>query len=239
VTGAAVNERFAFDLERCAATAGRRVAGADEAGRGSLAGPIVAAAVCFDYSSWRDDDFAALAALTDSKKLAPATRDSLYREVLRRARRVVVVARSSAAIDEHGLQVCNLEALSEALGGACAERGDVSCVALVDGFALPHCAVGHEAVIGGDGRSAAVTAASVVAKVTRDRVMRRLHEYYPQYGFDRHVGYATAFHQEMITRHGVCPLHRRSFDAVSYRQLGLSFGEPGVVVDASPMGGET
>jgi ribonuclease HII len=95
-------------------------------------------------------------------------------------------------------------------------------VALVDGFALPGCAAAHEAVVGGDGRSAAIAAASVVAKVTRDRVMRRLHEQYPAYGFDRHVGYATAFHQEMITRHGVCPLHRRSFDAVSYRQLGLT-----------------
>jgi ribonuclease HII len=220
---AAVNERFAFDLERCAAaTAGRLVAGADEAGRGCLAGPIVAAAVCFDYATWSDDDFAALATLTDSKKLAEAARETLYREVLRRARRVVVVARSSAAIDECGLHVCNLEALGAALEGARAAAGDACCVALVDGFALPGCAAAHEAVVGGDGRSAAIAAASVVAKVTRDRVMRRLHEQYPAYGFDRHVGYATAFHQEMITRHGVCPLHRRSFDAVSYRQLGLT-----------------
>lgn len=214
-----MNERFAFDLERCATSAGRSVAGADEAGRGCLAGPIVAAAVCFDYAPWTDDDFAALSALTDSKRLAAPTRDALYPEVLRRARRVVVVARSSAAIDECGLQVCNLEALGEALEGACDPDG----VAFVDGFALPGCAVAHEALVGGDLRSAAIAAASVVAKVTRDRVMRRLHEQYPQYGFDRHVGYATAFHQEMITVHGVCPLHRRSFDAVSYRQLGLSF----------------
>jgi ribonuclease HII len=218
-----VNDRFAFDLERCAAaTGGLVVAGADEAGRGCLAGPIVAAAVCFDYATWRDDDFAAMGALTDSKQLAEPVRDALYREVLRRARRVVVVARSSAAIDECGLQVCNLEALGEALEGARRAAGEAACVALVDGFALPACEVGHEAVIGGDGRSAAIAAASVVAKVTRDRVMRRLHEQYPQYGFDRHVGYATAFHQEMITVHGVCPLHRRSFDAVSYRQLGLT-----------------
>jgi ribonuclease HII len=217
-----VNERFAFDLERCAAaTAGRLVAGADEAGRGCLAGPIVAAAVCFDYTPWTDDDFSALGALTDSKRLAEPVRELLYREVLRRARRVVVVARSSAAIDECGLQVCNVEALGEALAGA----REAACVALVDGFALPGCAVEHEAVIGGDGRSAAIAAASIVAKVTRDRVMRRLHEQYPQYGFDRHVGYATAHHQEMITAHGVCPLHRRSFDAVSYRQLGLTFEE--------------
>ena len=218
-----MNERFAFDLQRCAAeTGGRLVAGADEAGRGCLAGPIVAAGVCFDYAAWGDDDFAALAALTDSKRLAAAAREALYHEVLLRARRVVVVARSSAAIDERGLQVCNLEALGDALAGARQAAGALRCVALVDGFALPRCAIAHEAVVGGDGRSAVIAAASIVAKVTRDRVMRRLHERYPRYGFDRHMGYATAYHQEMITRHGVCPLHRLSFDAVSYRQLGLT-----------------
>ncbi len=86
---------------------------------------------------------------------------------------------------------------------------------------MPDCTVPHEALIGGDTRSAAVAAASVIAKVTRDRVMLRLDAQYPAYGFARHVGYATAQHQEMITLHGVCHLHRRSFDAVSYRQLGL------------------
>ena len=227
-----MNERFAFDLDRCgAATAGGgeagasparlRVAGADEAGRGCLAGPLVTAAVCFDYEGWGDADFAALERLTDSKRLTDVAREELYGEVLRRARRVVVVARSSAAIDERGLHVCNLEALAEALDGA----GELACVALVDGFALPGCERPHEAVVGGDLRSAAVAAASVIAKVTRDRVMRRLHERYPQYGFDRHVGYATAYHQEMITVHGVCPLHRLSFDAVSFRQLGLGLTE--------------
>jgi ribonuclease HII len=227
-----VNQRFAYDLERCGAAtadgsaaggtpATLRVAGADEAGRGCLAGPLVSAAVCFDYAGWDEHDFAALGRLTDSKRLSEAVREELYAEVLRRARRVVVVARSSAAIDERGLHVCNLEALAEALEGA----GDPACVALVDGFPLRGCELPHEAVVGGDLRPAAVAAASVIAKVTRDRVMRRLHEQYPQYGFDRHVGYATAYHQEMITAHGVCPLHRLSFDAVSFRQLGLGLTE--------------
>jgi len=222
-----VNERFAFDLEKCGVAAvgatghDLRVAGADEAGRGCLAGPLVTAGVCFDYAGWTDDDYAVLDGLTDSKRLTEAARECLYGAVLRRARRVVVVARSSAAIDERGLHVCNLEALGEAL-----ERArDEACVALVDGFALPSCSVPHEAIVGGDLRSAAVAAASVVAKVTRDRVMRRLHERFPHYGFDRHVGYATAYHQEMITLHGVCPLHRLSFDAVSFRQLGLQLSE--------------
>ena len=221
-----MNERFAFDLERCGvATAGGAktlsVVGADEAGRGCLAGPLVSAGVCFDYAGWTDTDFAALDRLTDSKRLTEAAREQLCAEVLRRARRVVVVARSNTAIDEHGLHVCNLEALAKALEGARTE----ACVALVDGFALPACSVPHEAVVGGDRRSAAIAAASVIAKVTRDRVMRRLHDCYPQYGFDRHVGYATAHHQKMITVHGVCPLHRLSFESVSYRQLGLELAE--------------
>jgi ribonuclease HII len=211
-----MNERFAFDLEH----AGRAlVAGADEAGRGSLAGPIVAAAVCLDYAALGDDDFAALDRLTDSKQLPRDEREALFGEVLARARQVAVVACSSTSIDERGLHRCNLAALGAALE-CLAPR---PLIAFVDGFRVPSCAVEHEALIRGDTRSAAVAAASVVAKVTRDRVMLRLHEQYPDYGFDRHVGYATPEHQEMITLHGVCRLHRLSFDAVAYRQLGLSF----------------
>jgi len=208
-----MNARFAFDLER----GGGLVAGADEAGRGCLAGPLVAAAVCFDYAALTDADFEALERLNDSKRLTREARETLYGIVIGRARQVAVVACSAPSIDERGLHRCNLRALGAAL--ECLEpRPDR---AFVDGFAVPDCTVPHEALIGGDTRSAAVAAASVIAKVTRDRVMRRLDEQYPAYGFARHVGYATAEHQEMITRHGVCHLHRRSFDAVSYRQLGL------------------
>ena len=109
------------------------------------------------------------------------------------------------------------------LGSALEALGLRPAVALTDGFRVPACALEHEAVIGGDGRSAAIAAASVIAKVTRDRVMHALHGRFPAYGFDHNVGYATPFHQEMITEHGVCELHRLSFDAVSYRQLGLEF----------------
>ncbi len=221
-----VNERFAFDLERCgaAASGGYLVAGADEAGRGSLAGPLVAAAVCFDYRAWNNRDYKALDALNDSKQLAEERREQLYAEVIRRAKRIAVVAFSPATIDECGLHVCNLRGLGQAL-----EALQIAPVAaFTDGFRVPSCALEHEAVIGGDGRSAAIAAASVVAKVTRDRVMRVLHERFPVYGFDHNVGYATPFHQAMITEHGVCELHRLSFDATSYRQLGLVFddGEP-------------
>ncbi len=213
-----MNERFAFDLDLAGHAT---VAGADEAGRGCLAGPLVAAAVSFDYAAMDDADFAALDALNDSKKLPKARRAALYDEILRRARQVVIVCRSAGTIDREGLHRCNLDALARAVEGiAPAPR-----VTLIDGFRLPGCRRPHRAVVGGDGRSAAIAAASVVAKVTRDRLMLRLHLSHPQYGFDRHVGYATAAHRGAIAEHGVCALHRLSFASVAYRQLGLTFDD--------------
>lgn len=215
-----MNERFAFDLELAGRAA---VAGADEAGRGCLAGPLVAAAVCFDYAALDDADLAALERLDDSKKVPQARRAALYGEILRRARQVVIVCFSPGAIDRDGLHRCNLAALARAAEGI----APAPAVTLIDGFALPGCRRAHRAVVGGDGRSAAIAAASVVAKVTRDRLMRRLHLSHPQYGFDRHVGYATAAHREAIVAHGVCELHRLSFASVAYRRLGLTFAREG------------
>ena len=210
-----MNERFAFDLDR----AGRAtVAGADEAGRGCLAGPLVAAAVCFDYAALDDADFAALERLDDSKKVLKVRRAALYEEILRRARQVVIVCCSAGTIDRDGLHRCNLGSLGRAVEGIAPQPS----VTLIDGFALPGCRRAHRAVVGGDGRSAAIAAASVVAKVTRDRLMLRLHARHPQYGFDRHVGYATTAHREAIVAHGVCELHRLSFASVAYRELGLT-----------------
>jgi ribonuclease HII len=210
-----VNERFAFDLD----LAGRAtVAGADEAGRGCLAGPLVAAAVCFDYAALDGADFAALDRLDDSKKVSRARRAALYEEILRRARQVVIVCCSAGTIDRDGLHRCNLASLARAVEGIAPPPG----VTLIDGFPLPGCRRAHRAVVGGDGRSAAIAAASVIAKVTRDRLMLRLHSSHPQYGFDRHVGYATAGHREAIVAHGVCELHRLSFASVAYRELGLT-----------------
>jgi len=211
-----VNERFVFDLAAAGAD-GAAVAGADEAGRGCLAGPLVAASVCFDYAGLDEAALAALDGLDDSKRLTGARREMLYAQIVQRARQVVVVLCSPATIDRDGLHRCNLGALSRAL-----ERIEPAPdVALVDGFRLPGCAREHRAVVGGDRLSAAVAAASIVAKVTRDRLMRSLHGAYPDYGFDRHVGYATAAHRAAITEHGVCELHRLSFGSVAYRQLGL------------------
>ena len=211
-----MNERFAFDLAAAGAD-GAAVAGADEAGRGCLAGPIAAAAVCLDYAVLGEADLAALSGLDDSKRLTRPRREALYHEIVRLARQVVVVVFSPATIDRDGLHRCNLRGLARAI-----ERLDPAPdVALVDGFRLPECAREHRAVVGGDRLSAAVAAASIVAKVTRDRVMCGLHETYPMYGFDRHVGYATAVHQEAICEHGVCELHRLSFASTAYQQFGL------------------
>jgi ribonuclease HII len=228
-----VNERFAFDLD----LAGRAtVAGADEAGRGCLAGPLVAAAVCFDYAALDDADLAALDGLHDSKKVPKARRAALYVEILRRARQVVIVCCSAGTIDREGLHRCNLDALARAVEGIAPQPA----FTLIDGFVLPGCSRAHRAVVGGDGRSAAIAAASVVAKVTRDRLMLRLHDVHPQYGFDRHVGYATAMHRDAIMAYGVCELHRLSFASVAYRQLGLTFmeDEPLVAIaERHPKGG--
>jgi ribonuclease HII len=209
-----MNERFAHDLER---GGGGLVAGADEAGRGCLAGPLVAAAVAFDYSRWSDDDYAELELLDDSKKLTRARREEVYGGVVARAWRVAVVSCSPGTIDGRGLHVCNLHALDRAL----AMLGPLAGPVFVDGFPLKNCEVPHEALVGGDGRSAAVAAASIVAKVTRDRLMIALHERYPLWGFDQHVGYACPQHREAIIEHGVSDLHRMSFASVAYEQLGL------------------
>lgn len=211
-----MSRRIAFDLEAGGGD-GATVAGADEAGRGCLAGPLAAAAVSLDYAALDAADREALAGLDDSKRLSRSRREALYAEILGRARQVVVVLCSPATIDREGLHRCNLRALTRVVE----LLRPAPDVVLVDGFRLPGCGREHRALVGGDRLSAAVGAASIVAKVTRDRLMRSLHDDYPAYGFDSHVGYATAAHQAAICRHGVCDLHRLSFAAAAYRQLEL------------------
>lgn len=209
-----MNPRFAFDL----AAVGRvLVAGADEAGRGCLAGPIVAASVAFDYSGWRDEDFDELDGLNDSKKVAPARRALLYSAILACAKQVAIVSLDAATIDRRGLHVCNLLALSRSIEQLNPIPGKV----FVDGFALKDCATPHEALVRGDSRSAVVAAASVIAKVTRDRIMSDLHASQPQWSFDVHMGYATPLHHECILANGVSSQHRMSFRSVAYQQLGM------------------
>ncbi|HVY95463.1 MAG TPA: ribonuclease HII [Solirubrobacterales bacterium] len=196
----------------------RFVAGADEAGRGCLAGPLVAAAVLIDYEKLSRSDRRALGGLHDSKQMTEERRLEMYPSVLRAAERVSVVVRGAAGIDRRGLHVTNIEALSVAL-----ERLDppAEAICLSDGFSLKRCAVPHRAVVEGDGTSAAIAAASVVAKVTRDRYMRDAAERHPGWGFEEHVGYSTPEHREAIERLGISSLHRRSFQSVAYSQLSL------------------
>jgi ribonuclease HII len=195
------------------------VAGADEAGRGCLAGPLVAAAVLIDYESLLRSDRRALAGLHDSKQMQPQRREELYSAVLRAASRVSVVVRCARGIDDRGLHVTNIEALASALERL-APGEETIC--LVDGFSLRGCSVAHRAVIEGDGTSAAIAAASVIAKVTRDRYMRGAADKHPGWGFDEHVGYSTPEHRAAIERIGISPLHRRSFQSVAYSQLELA-----------------
>src|SRR5262245_40691672 len=189
----------------------RFVAGADEAGRGSLAGPLVAAAVLLDYGDLRGRRLAPLARLNDSKQLEPGERESLFVAVLRTATKVAIEIVSPGEIDRTGLHRSNLRALAAALEAV----GDADA-RLVDGFRLGAAAPEHRAVVDGDEKSAAIAAASVVAKVVRDRAMRRLDALYPAFGFASHVGYITPAHSAVVRERGPCSLHRRSFEARCY-----------------------
>lgn len=196
---------FEYDLEACGGSG--EVAGADEAGRGCLAGPLIAAAVVFDYGKMGLEQFELLAGLDDSKKLTPKARCRLYPLIIRCAARLSVVAASAVSIDECGLHKTNLAALRDAAEALAPVGGEV----LVDGYGLGDGAVPHLSVKKGDSTSAAIAAASIIAKVSRDRIMHKMHEDFPQYGFASHVGYATEAHRAAIARHGLSPLHRRSF----------------------------
>lgn len=190
------------------------VAGADEAGRGCLAGPIVAAAVALDRSCLESFGDGGLVGIKDSKKLTAKARERLYPRVLACAVKVVVVMRSARCIDANGLHRSNIECLADALGGLGELPG--SCVMLVDGFSLPGCRVAHRKLIKGDSTSAAVAAASVVAKVTRDRCMTRAGQIYPGYGFEGHKGYASPAHRQAIEELGPTAIHRLSFNSTAY-----------------------
>jgi ribonuclease HII len=204
---------FQFDRE----LGFRYVAGADEAGRGCLAGPLVAAAVLFDLEALTLSQRRALTALNDSKQHTPEMREALYPVVMRTAKKAVVVSRCVRGIDDRGLHVTNLAALRDAL----VQVARPGCICLTDGFPVPD--FGHEqrAVINGDAQSAAIAAASILAKVSRDRFMKRAAALHPHWDFASHVGYSTPEHRAAIEEHGVSPLHRLSFQSLAYQQLAL------------------
>ncbi len=195
----------------------RLVAGADEAGRGCLAGPLVAAAVLFDLHALGAREVRALSALNDSKQHTPEGREALYPVVLRTALKVCVVSRCARGIDERGLHRTNLAALRDALRGVA--RPGTMC--LIDGFRVADFGFEQRAIVDGDATSAAIAAASIVAKVTRDRFMHRADERHPGWDFAAHVGYSTPEHRDAIQRLGVSPLHRMSFQSTAYQQLAL------------------
>lgn len=185
------------------------VAGIDEVGRGCLAGPVAAAAVILDPTDIPDG-------LNDSKCLAAPVREELYEEILTRALAVSFAFVSAAMIDRINIRQASLMAMRRAL----AALAVVPRFVLVDGNDLPgDLACPGEAIVSGDGLSASIAAASIVAKVARDRLMARLCAAHPAYGFGRHVGYATQEHLAAIARHGPSPYHRLSFAPLRQGEL--------------------
>jgi ribonuclease HII len=213
-TSRAARKLFKFDR----ALGVRFVAGADEAGRGCLAGPLVAAAVLFDFDRIGPGEVRALGTLNDSKQQTPEGRAELFPVILRLAAKVAVVSRCAPGIDTRGLHKTNLAALRDAL----LQVACPGCVCLSDGFPVAATGYDQRAVIDGDAKSAAIAAASVIAKETRDRYMRRADATHPGWEFAQHVGYSTPEHREAIERLGVSPLHRLSFQSMAYQQLALA-----------------
>ena len=191
-------------FERRAKRKGARlVAGVDEAGRGPLAGPVVVAAVVFERGRYPDG-------LDDSKKLTAIERERLYGLILDRATVSVVVA-SRARVDRMNILRASLWGMSRAVAGLACRPDHV----LVDGNMLPPgLACAAEAIVSGDALSVSIAAASIVAKVTRDHLMISVGRAFPDYGFERHMGYSTPAHFEALDRHGPCEHHRRSFAPV-------------------------
>ena len=174
----------------------------------------------FDYEALTTRELRALGALNDSKQHCAEERERLYPLILRSAARVVVVSRCVRGIDARGLHKTNLAALRDAVRGVTAGLGgDVVC--LLDGFAVPEFEHPQRAIVDGDATSAAIAAASIVAKVSRDRFMRLADARHPGWSFAEHVGYSTPAHRDAIMRRGVSPLHRMSFQSLAYQQLAL------------------
>jgi ribonuclease HII len=179
------------------------IAGVDEAGRGPLAGPVGAAAVILD-------ELKPIRGLKDSKLLTPATRDRLYDEIRAKALCCSVAEASVEEIDTLNILHATMLAMKRAVEGLRLKPGKV----LVDGNRLPVLKIAAEAIVKGDAKVKAISAASILAKVHRDRLCLALHEAHPQYGFDGHKGYATAEHLAALRAHGACVHHRRSFAPV-------------------------
>ena len=198
-----------IDTPLAIADARRCIAGVDEAGRGPLAGPVVVAAVVFAPGR------TPVNGLDDSKQLTAARREALYERIVERALAYQVVFVEVDEIDRVNIFQATMLGMLRALEGALDSLQGRECLARIDGNHLPRglpCPA--EAWIGGDARDRSIMAASILAKVSRDRCMRDLHDAWPQYGFDLHKGYSTPAHLAALRSHGPCPHHRRSFAPV-------------------------
>ncbi len=199
--------------DRALAKEGHRIAGVDEAGRGPLAGPVVAAAVCLDLSKF-------IKGVNDSKKLSEDKREELYEIIVASGCPYGVGVADVKEVDKLnilGATFCAMRRALEKLEGKfdlLLVDGNLFITGVERGLQRP--------IVGGDGISASIAAASILAKVTRDRMMREYHEIYPQYDFCRNKGYGTEHHRNMIEQHGLCPIHRRTFCHNDSVQLSLA-----------------
>ena len=176
------------------------ICGVDEAGRGPLAGPVAAGAVILPAD-------VRILRLNDSKKLSPKVRDELFDEIKEKAIAWNVAVVSPARIDEINILQATYEAMREAIAGLSTVPG----VLLNDAVSIPGISIRQVPIIKGDAKSLSIAAASILAKVTRDRMMEEYGRVYPEYGFEKHNGYGTAAHMDAIRRLGPCPIHRRTF----------------------------
>jgi ribonuclease HII len=183
------------------------VCGVDEAGRGPLAGPVFAAAVVLDPDR-------PIEGLKDSKKLSSKKRDVLYEQILTNAKAHSVALANVHEIDNLNILRATMLAMQRAVQGLIVSLGRLPDKALIDGNRCPDLDIEMEAIVQGDALVAEISAASILAKVSRDRHMLELDEVYPQYQFARHMAYPTALHIELLNQYGPCPEHRRSFGPV-------------------------
>jgi len=189
----------------------QRLAGVDEAGRGPLAGPVVAAALAFDRAFLEAEQYGLLRGVNDSKRLTAVQREELYALLTGCSHvRYSVGIAEVAEIDRINILCATHQAMIRALQGVL----PAADCALVDGLPVPGLPCASIPIVGGDARSLSIAAASIIAKVTRDRIMCRLDGEYPPYGFARHKGYGTKAHLQALLEHGPCPEHRRSFRPV-------------------------
>jgi ribonuclease HII len=217
-----VNDSALFVHDRASGV--RLIAGVDEVGRACWAGPIVAAGVLFDLERLASGAGTELREeLKDSKRLGRATRERLAQAVFTHAECVSLISIPASEIDRIGIDPANAACLEQALRGV-GERAELR---LVDGkLALGAEAPAHELIVHGDGTSATVAAASIVAKVARDRLMMCMDECYPGYGFGRHKGYGTAAHMAAVAKLGPTPVHRQSFNARCFAEFGARHPDP-------------